>query len=139
MKTGTSHSLTPRALVGLVLLLITPVYALYRFDAWVDWRISLGAVLLISLGTGYLYRRDKRRAELGTQRTPESTLHLLELLGGWPGALLAQRMYRHKTAKFSYQFVFWLVVGLHQFIAIDFLLHWRMTKTLAHYLSGFFI
>jgi uncharacterized membrane protein YsdA (DUF1294 family) len=44
---------------------------------------------------------------------PESSLHLIELLGGWPGAYLAQQTMRHKTVKASYQVVYWLIVLLH--------------------------
>jgi len=43
------------------------------------------------------------------------------LLGGWPGALLAQQRFRHKTRKLSYQAVFWLIVLLHQVFWIDLL------------------
>jgi uncharacterized membrane protein YsdA (DUF1294 family) len=46
---------------------------------------------LMSLITFVVYYLDKRAARLGRPRTPEATLHVLELLGGWPGALLAQR------------------------------------------------
>lgn len=42
-------------------------------------------------------------AERGRWRTPENTLHVAELLGGWPGALVAQQLFRHKTRKISYQ------------------------------------
>ena len=38
---------------------------------------------------------------------------MLELAGGWPGALLAQRLLRHKTAKASYRSAFWTMVVLH--------------------------
>ena len=38
---------------------------------------------------------------------------MVELLGGWPGALLGQRRFRHKTRKRSYQLVFWLIGALH--------------------------
>ena len=72
---------------------------------------------------------DKRKADSGEWRTPENTLHLFELLGGWPGAFLAQRIFRHKTAKLSYQIVFWLIVMAYEYAAIDFLLGWKM----AHY------
>jgi uncharacterized membrane protein YsdA (DUF1294 family) len=41
---------------------------------------------------------------------PERTLHLLALLGGWPGAILGQRHFRHKTRKVSFLFAFWAVV-----------------------------
>ena len=63
-----------------------------------------------SLLTFILYWSDKRAAENGTQRTPESTLQLLSLVGGWPGGLFAQRIFRHKSTKKSFQFVYWLTV-----------------------------
>ena len=56
---------------------------------------------------------DKRAAVRGRRRTPEATLHLLELLGGFPGSFLAQQLLRHKRSKPSYQFVFWLIVAAH--------------------------
>jgi uncharacterized membrane protein YsdA (DUF1294 family) len=59
------------------------------------------------------YLVDKRAAVRDRRRIPETTLHLLELLGGWPGALLAQRLIRHKNAKLSYQVVFWVIVMVH--------------------------
>ena len=63
-----------------------------------------------SLLTFILYWLDKRAAENGTQRTPESTLQLLSLVGGWPGGLFAQRIFRHKSTKKSFQFGYWLTV-----------------------------
>lgn len=60
--------------------------------------------LLLSLFTYLLYAHDKRAARRQRWRTRESTLHLLALLGGWPGALLAQRRLRHKSSKASFQF-----------------------------------
>lgn len=69
---------------------------------------------LLSLATFAVYARDKRAARLANQRTPEATLHLLEVLGGWPGALLAQRALRHKNRKLSYQFAFWGCVIAHE-------------------------
>jgi uncharacterized membrane protein YsdA (DUF1294 family)/cold shock CspA family protein len=59
--------------------------------------------VLVSLITFYVYGVDKTSAVHGTQRVSEATLHLLEFLGGWPGALLAQFYYRHKTRKASFQ------------------------------------
>jgi uncharacterized membrane protein YsdA (DUF1294 family) len=46
-------------------------------------------------------------------------LHASELLGGWPGALVAQQVFRHKTRKLSYQSAFWLIVTLHLLFWID--------------------
>jgi len=39
--------------------------------------------------------------------------HLLALLGGWPGALLAERFIRHKNRKIGFQTVSWVIVGIH--------------------------
>ena len=56
------------------------------------------------------YAADKRAAELHTWRTSEATLHLIELLGGWPGAALAQSWLRHKSKKWSFRIVYMIVV-----------------------------
>jgi len=63
------------------------------------------------------YGLDKRQATTGGRRVPERTLHLLAFLGGWPGALLGQRHFRHKTEKVRFLIVFWVVVVLHLSIA----------------------
>lgn len=86
----------------------------------------------MSVFTFFSYRIDKRRAESGEWRVEESALHLTELLGGWPGAFLAQRIYRHKTAKRSFQLGFWAIVLIQQLVALDFLLHWQLTMSVLH-------
>jgi len=48
----------------------------------------------------------------------------LRMLGGWPGAFLAQRVFRHKTSKLSYQVVFWAIVLVYQLVALDYLTGW---------------
>ena len=58
----------------------------------------------------FLYAFDKSAAERSQRRTPENTLHMVALLGGWPGALLAQGMFRHKSSKAAFQAVFWMTV-----------------------------
>lgn len=70
----------------------------------------LAAYGVVSLLLFVMYWIDKRAAQRGAQRTAEKTLHIFELCCGWPGALLAQQIFRHKTRKGSYQFVFWLAV-----------------------------
>ena len=124
-----------RAVLGLSLLLAVPAYALSRLAASVDWRLLAGVPLGVSLLTFLAYRSDKRRAETGAWRIPESTLHLAELAGGWPGAFLAQRTFRHKTAKISYQVVFWIIVLLYQMVALDSLAGWKFTKDIWHLLK----
>ena len=69
--------------------------------------------LAASLVTFVAYALDKSAAQNNRWRTQESTLHLLALLGGWPGALTAQRLLRHKSAKTSFQSTFWITVVLN--------------------------
>ncbi|MFT5009279.1 MAG: uncharacterized membrane protein YsdA (DUF1294 family) [Granulosicoccus sp.] len=63
-----------------------------------------------SLVTFVVYAWDKYAAKKGWRRTSERLLHLLALLGGWPGALLAQQWLRHKTIKRRFRVVFWLTL-----------------------------
>jgi uncharacterized membrane protein YsdA (DUF1294 family) len=60
-----------------------------------------------------MYAHDKSAAKKNARRTEESKLHFIALIGGWPGALLAQRVLRHKTSKQSFQIVFWATVILN--------------------------
>ncbi|MBB3219398.1 DUF1294 domain-containing protein [Pseudoduganella umbonata] len=69
--------------------------------------------MLASVATFLAYAIDKRAARFGRRRTPERTLLLLGLAGGWPGALLAQRVVRHKSSKASFQAKYWCTVALH--------------------------
>ncbi|MCU7853448.1 MAG: DUF1294 domain-containing protein [Candidatus Thiodiazotropha sp. (ex Monitilora ramsayi)] len=64
----------------------------------------------VSLITFVMYARDKSAARRGAWRTKESTLHILSLLGGWPGALVAQQKLRHKSKKQSFRAVLWITV-----------------------------
>ncbi len=63
--------------------------------------------------TFLLYALDKSAAQKGGWRTPESTLHLFSLAGGWPGAVFAQQILRHKSKKQSFRIVFWITVVLN--------------------------
>lgn len=90
--------------IGLLALCVT----LGRLPA-----IILVVYLAASLITFVAYALDKSAAQNNQWRTQESTLHLLALLGGWPGALTAQRLLRHKSAKMSFQTTFWITVMLN--------------------------
>ncbi len=80
-------------MVGKLPLLLAVVYLLMSLVAWIA------------------YALDKTAAQKDQWRIQESTLHLFALLGGWPGAMAAQQVLRHKSKKASFRFVFWLTVG----------------------------
>ena len=67
-------------------------------------------ILLMSIATFIVYAVDKNAARRNARRVPERTLHLLALFGGWPGALLAQHILRHKSIKQKFRAVFWMTV-----------------------------
>jgi uncharacterized membrane protein YsdA (DUF1294 family)/cold shock CspA family protein len=75
--------------------------------------LILALYLVASLLTFFVYEADKSAAQKRAWRTNESTLHLLSLAGGWPGALIAQQKLRHKSQKQSFRFVFWFTVLLN--------------------------
>lgn len=76
------------------------------------WILML-AYLAVSVVAFLSYRADKSAAQQSRRRTEEGALHLLSLMGGWPGALMAQQLYRHKTSKTSFQVTFWGTVILN--------------------------
>jgi len=122
---------TTQALLLFAVALLLPALALWLrvTPAWRPWVAGwLGGVSVVTFA---IYAWDKQRAKQAGGRTPESTLHLLELLGGWPGALLAQQLLRHKNAKRSFQVIFWIIVAAHEYVALDWLLHWQIGKRLA--------
>jgi uncharacterized membrane protein YsdA (DUF1294 family) len=82
----------------------------------------LGLYALMSIVTFTAYGLDKRAAARGQRRIAERTLHLLELLGGFPGALIGQQVFRHKRRKMRFLIVFWLIVVVH---AAGWFLWWR--------------
>ena len=72
-----------------------------------------GLYLTASLAAAVAYRVDKSAAQSGRWRTSERTLHVLALLGGWPGALIGQRVFRHKSRKPSFRVGLLATVGLN--------------------------
>jgi len=75
--------------------------------------VILAYYLMVSIITFCWYWKDKSAAQRDDWRTPESTLHLLSLIGGWPGGLIAQQVLRHKSKKQSFRTVFWITVLLN--------------------------
>jgi uncharacterized membrane protein YsdA (DUF1294 family)/cold shock CspA family protein len=114
-------------------LLVLPVFALLRH--LVDLRWVIAHILVLGAVTYLAYAWDKQRARAKEWRLSEQGLHLLELLGGWPGAFLAQRRLRHKCSKGSYQFMFWLIVLAYQFAAIDSFQNWKLSRAALQHLE----
>ena len=77
------------------------------------WLLVPAWYALASIVTLGAYGLDKRAATKGRWRTKEKTLHTLELIGGWPGALAGQALFRHKTRKTSFKLVLWSIIALH--------------------------
>jgi uncharacterized membrane protein YsdA (DUF1294 family)/cold shock CspA family protein len=98
-----------------------------------EWRSVVGALTLLLLAIGTvasrlplaiagsyivasalafaMYGMDKSAARNDRSRIPEKTLHMIDLCGGWPGALIAQDVFRHKSRKLEFQIVFWIGVA----------------------------
>jgi uncharacterized membrane protein YsdA (DUF1294 family) len=66
-----------------------------------------------SVAAAIAYRLDKSAAGRNAWRTSERTLHLIAVMGGWPGALIAQEVFRHKSRKLSFRAVFWATVAVN--------------------------
>jgi len=79
---------------------------------YVSWGvvIAYGVMSVISF---WAYAGDKDSARGGYRRTSEATLHTLDLLGGWPGGMLARGFLRHKSRKVSFRVHSGLIVTFH--------------------------
>ena len=96
----------------LAILAFLPLVAFVLLH-WAAPLIILAIYVAVSLLTFLAYRADKRAAELGTWRTPEASLLLLGVVGGWPGAIVAMRMFHHKTKKLRFRVLFWISVAMN--------------------------
>lgn len=120
--------------VRLSLMLALPLLAM----TWLPlpWWMGAGWILVVSSITSVMYAYDKDQAVSKGWRVSEGSLHLSEILGGWPGAFLAQRKLRHKCKKASYQAVFWMIVLLYQIVSVDVILDQRLSRTVLGFLNG---
>lgn len=86
-------------------------------------RLPLKIALLYftsSIITFLVYAIDKSKAQNKRWRIPESNLHFLGLIGGWPGAFIAQKTLHHKSKKEEFQAVFWCTVFIN-YSALEYL------------------
>lgn len=98
---------------------------------WVDVLHSAVLVYYFTLGliTFFIYMKDKQASRDKSWRVPEKTLHILSLLGGWTGAVIAQHYLRHKTQKKIFKIIFFLtmfinitiLVILHLFLRLNYI------------------
>ena len=104
------------------------IFCLTAFLAICVWQQTLPKsliwiYLLMSSITFIAYAMDKSAARKGEWRTKENTLQLLSLMGGWPGALLAQRWLRHKSQKQGFCVTLWLIILINCTVLI-----WLISK-----------
>lgn len=62
-------------------------------------QIFLAYMMVINVGTYWLYGRDKKRAKRKERRIPEKVLIMLAIAGGSVGAYIGMVVFRHKTRK----------------------------------------
>lgn len=119
MRAAFTHPSTRRespAQWGTATLFTLPLFLLVFVIVSVLWRPPLwlaGVYVVVSAIAFLAYAVDKSAARRQTWRTPESTLHFLSLVGGWPGALLAQQLLRHKSTKAEFRSVLWVTAALN--------------------------
>ena len=99
-----------------LLLILAVAASLSQPDSLIIW------LFLVNLLTFVIYGGDKYAAQKSWRRVPESTLLLLGLVGGWPGAVCGQELFRHKTQKQPFKKYFITSVILN--ILIVSVLYW---------------
>lgn len=85
------------------------VFLILLAAAWLAGGFAAGVALVYAVASAVafgMYALDKKAARENHRRIPERIMHLVALAGGWPGALLAQRTFRHKTRKQPFQMLF---------------------------------
>lgn len=100
-----------------LLLMLAVTASLAQSDSVVTW------LFLVNVLTFAIYGVDKYAARKSWRRVPESTLLLLGFVGGWPGAICGQKLFRHKTQKQPFKNLFILSVILN-IIVIGALFWW---------------
>ncbi len=93
-----------KIIVAVLVALLFLAYIFHDNKAVALWMLVVSAVSFVT------YRIDKQAALKNAWRTPENKLHFLDLIGGWPGGLIARQLWRHKTTKTSFVVTFWLTV-----------------------------
>jgi uncharacterized membrane protein YsdA (DUF1294 family) len=78
-----------------------------------DWHLYLIWLAAASVITFGFYGFDKAQSKFGGWRMPEMALHILALVGGFPGGWVGRPVFRHKTQKGIFTFVLVVSTLLH--------------------------
>jgi len=101
---------SPYTIYGITALILTILFII-SFSS-ISLSIIISYLISINLVTFLYYGFDKLIAGSESVRIPELVLHSLALAGGSPAGLLAQKLFRHKTIKTSFQIIYWAIVIL---------------------------
>lgn len=101
---------SPYTIYGITALILTIIFII-SFSS-ISLSIIISYLISINLVTFLYYGFDKLIAGSESVRIPELVLHSLALAGGSPAGLLAQKLFRHKTIKTSFQIIYWAIVIL---------------------------
>ena len=97
-----------------LLLVCAATGSLFTPHPYITW------FLLVSVLTLVIYGMDKMAARKAWRRVPESTLLVFGFVGGWPGAMVGQQVFRHKTQKqpFKTYFIISVILSILATLAV---------------------
>lgn len=107
---------------GLATFLAIPAFVLLYLAVAMMWHVPswVAAVYAVTSALCFFdYKKDKSAAATRSWRVSESRLIFMGLLGGWPGAIFAQQILRHKSKKREFRSAFWtsVVANILAFLA----------------------
>lgn len=110
------------------LLLVMPIVAIIFAPTPYPFWYSLAYILSISIITYIVMQRTYRRSYSTHKLPPDSTLHIFELIGGWPGSYVAQHSRTMPGRRLGYRLAYWAIVIIWQTAAIDSLIDWQVSS-----------
>ena len=99
--------------IGVFYMIFILMFLAFLLYSFIHGKLPLSIIIfygLIGVITYFAYSSDKSKAITEEYRTSEKSLHILSLIGGWMGAIIAQQRFRHKNKKSSFQILFWITV-----------------------------
>ena len=96
------------------------IMLIYGINVLIAYLISVNFVTFVVYGfdKSVSMSPESRSFKL---RVPEIVMQSLSLAGGSPAALAGQKLFRHKTIKSSFQFIYWSIVILQIALLVYFL------------------